>query len=87
MRKIAANLILIALIFIKASDLIAQVDPGTDHLTHWWSFDDGTANDQVQNAHGTVVGNSDVHSASAERTGASFSKLTCSPYFYPHGFK
>src|SRR5210317_1360203 len=34
----------------------AQTDPGTDNLIHWYSFDDSTANDQVGEAHGTVVG-------------------------------
>ncbi len=36
--------------------VMAQVDPGTDNLTHWWAFDDGTANDLVGQAHGIVVG-------------------------------
>jgi hypothetical protein len=43
-------------VLLTAFAVMAQVDPGTDNLTHWWSFDDGTANDQVGVAHGTVIG-------------------------------
>jgi hypothetical protein len=32
------------------------VDPGTDNLVHSWTFEDGTANDSVGEAHGTLVG-------------------------------
>jgi hypothetical protein len=36
--------------------LFAQgVDPGTANLTHSWTFDDGTTNDQVGTAHGTLM--------------------------------
>lgn len=34
----------------------AQVDPGTENLTHSWTFNDGTANDQVGSAGGTLMG-------------------------------
>jgi hypothetical protein len=37
--------------------LFAQgVDPGTANLIHSWTFDDGTANDVVGVAHGTLMG-------------------------------
>jgi hypothetical protein len=41
--------------------LIAQgVDPGTTNLKHSWKFDDGTANDYVGGANGTLVGGAEV---------------------------
>ncbi len=51
-----------ALIFtlLFAFGVMAQVDPGTDNLTHWWSFDDGTANDQVGEAHGVIIGEAPI---------------------------
>ena len=36
------------------------VDPGTSNLTHSWTFDDGTANDYVGHANGTLVGGATV---------------------------
>ncbi len=48
--------ILMLVILTWVNNVTAQVDPGTENLTHWWSFEDGTANDQVGEAHGTVVG-------------------------------
>lgn len=37
--------------------LVAQgVDPGTANLTHSWKFDDGTPNDYVGGANGTLMG-------------------------------
>ncbi len=52
----------IAAIFalVLAFSTMAQVDPGTDNLTHWWSFDDGTANDQVGEAHGVILGEAPI---------------------------
>lgn len=35
---------------------LAAQDPGTAHLTHLWTFEDGTLNDQVGGAHGQFVG-------------------------------
>ena len=35
-------------------------DPGTDHLTHQYTFEDGTANDSVGEAHGTLMGDAVV---------------------------
>lgn len=55
MRAMQSTLVIFFLLFSSVS-LMAQVDPGTDNLTHWWSFDDGTANDKVGVAHGTVIG-------------------------------
>jgi hypothetical protein len=36
--------------------LFAQVDPGTENLTHSWTFEDGTPNDYVGGANGTLEG-------------------------------
>lgn len=40
-------LLLFIPVLILAVNLNAQVDPGRDNVTHEWTFDDGTANDQV----------------------------------------
>lgn len=41
--------------------LVAQgVDPGTANLKHSWTFEDGTANDYVGGADGTLVGGASV---------------------------
>ena len=39
---------------------IAQVDSITAHLTHSWTFEDGTANDYVGNANGKLVGGATI---------------------------
>jgi hypothetical protein len=38
------------------ANLNAQVDPGTENLTHSWTFNDGTANDQIGSADGILSG-------------------------------
>lgn len=44
-------------LLIFTAGLLAQgVDPGTANLTHSWTFDDGTPNDYVGGAHGTLMG-------------------------------
>ncbi|UCE47329.1 MAG: hypothetical protein JSW47_17210, partial [Phycisphaerales bacterium] len=40
--------------------LAVATDPGTDNLTHQYTFDDGTANDSVGQAHGTLIGDAIV---------------------------
>ncbi len=48
---------LILAILILTGSLFAQgVDPGTENLTHSWTFNDGTANDYVGGANGTLMG-------------------------------
>jgi len=39
---------------------VKPVDPGTANLVHSWTFDDGTANDIVGDADGTLVGDAAV---------------------------
>jgi len=46
-------------LFVSAS-LQAQTDPRTTNLTHSWTFEDGTANDVVGNANGTLIGGAEI---------------------------
>ncbi|MGC8805643.1 MAG: hypothetical protein ACP5QD_06910, partial [Candidatus Ratteibacteria bacterium] len=44
-------------VLLLAGNVLSQgVDPGTANLTHSWTFDDGTPNDYVGGAHGTLMG-------------------------------
>jgi hypothetical protein len=44
------------------TNLNAQVvDPGTVYLTHSWTFNDGTANDYIGGANGTLMGNAEIY--------------------------
>jgi len=40
------------------------VDPGTKNLTHSWTFEDGTANDYVGGANGTLMGDAEIDGGS-----------------------
>lgn len=55
MRKFYIQLCLVLGLGISVG-LTAQTDPGTANLKHQWTFDDGTANDKVGTAHGTLEG-------------------------------
>jgi hypothetical protein len=48
---------ILSLFLICIIGLNAQVDPGTDNLTHLWTFEDGTTNDQIGDASGEINGN------------------------------
>ena len=51
------NFTLFFILMLVASTIaIAQVDPRTTNLTHSWKFEDGTANDYIGHANGTLVG-------------------------------
>lgn len=39
---------------------VTPANPGTANLTHQWTFDDGTANDQVGTAHGVLKGGATI---------------------------
>jgi len=55
MKKLFAfGLILISVI------TYAQTDPGTENLTHQWTFDDGTAKDLIGSANGTLQGGATI---------------------------
>ena len=45
----------LVLMLVLSGNLVAQ-DPGTDNLTHLWTFEDGTLNDQIGGANGAFVG-------------------------------
>jgi len=49
---------------VITTDLNAQVDPGTENLTHSWNFNDGTANDYVGGANGTLMGSAEIFEGS-----------------------
>ena len=51
---LSSILILVGCIFAQG------IDPGTQNLTHSWTFNDGTANDYVGGANGTLVGGAEV---------------------------
>ncbi len=55
MSKKLSYILSFAMLIIIAN-LNAQVDPGTENLTHSWTFNDGTANDQIGSADGILRG-------------------------------
>jgi hypothetical protein len=57
-RKIIYLLFLVLMLVLTGS--LAAQDPGTANLTHLWTFEDGTLNDSVGEAHGTFVGDNVV---------------------------
>ncbi|RQW05274.1 T9SS C-terminal target domain-containing protein [candidate division KSB1 bacterium] len=48
--------VLFFILMLVLTGSVAAQDPGTDNLTHLWTFEDGTLNDQVGAAHGEFVG-------------------------------
>jgi hypothetical protein len=62
-RRLSYILPFVLLLIIPAS-LNAQVDPGTANLTNSWTFNDGTANDYVGGANGTLMGNAQIFEGS-----------------------
>jgi hypothetical protein len=42
---------ILSFVLLFVIGLNAQVDPGTENLTHLWTFEDGTADDQIDDAH------------------------------------
>ena len=60
MQKFKKYIWAFVLIPIIAFNIHAQVDPGTQNLTHSWTFDDGTANDYVGHATGKLVGGATI---------------------------
>jgi len=53
--------------FIQLPELVA-VNPGTANLTHQWTFDDGTANDGIGNANGTLRGGATIGNKALQTT-------------------
>jgi hypothetical protein len=57
MRRIIYYFLGLLIMLVWNESIIAQgVDPGTAHLTHLWTFEDGTLKDQVGGAEGTFHG-------------------------------
>ncbi len=52
------------LMLVASSITIAQVDPRIINLTHSWKFEDGTANDYIGRANGTLVGGASISGGS-----------------------
>jgi len=52
----------LSFVFGVSVKTLAQTDPGTANLTHQWTFDDGTAKDNVGTADGTLQGNATITS-------------------------
>jgi len=46
------SILLLIILLITSVIAYGQVDPGTDNLTHSWTFDDGTAIDTVAGVEG-----------------------------------
>jgi hypothetical protein len=64
MHKSTIYILPFVLISVIAADINAQVDPGTENLTHAWTFNDGTANDYVGGADGTIMGTAEIFEGS-----------------------
>ncbi|HEY5509091.1 MAG TPA: LamG-like jellyroll fold domain-containing protein [Paludibacter sp.] len=55
------NYFILGLMLLSISTFtVAQTDPGTTNLTHKWTFDDGTADDNVGTVHGTLMDAAEV---------------------------
>jgi hypothetical protein len=53
--KRTLHLLLSFCLIFSFKTLNAQVEPDVANLTHFWSFEDGTADDEVNNADGTLM--------------------------------
>jgi hypothetical protein len=60
MLKKTVYFLLFVLVPILIPDLNAQIDPGTENLTHSWTFNDGTANDNISGVSGTIMGTAEI---------------------------
>jgi len=55
---------LVLLVIIHINLTAQGVDPGTVNLTHSWTFNDGTTNDHIGGANGTLKGTAEVYEGS-----------------------
>jgi endo-1,4-beta-xylanase len=58
--------IFFVIMLLASFTAIAQVDPGTDNLTHSWTFDDGTAIDTVAGLTGVLIGDAKILNGSLQ---------------------
>ena len=54
------------IILLASFSAFAQVDPGTENLTHSWTFDDGTAIDTVSGVTGELMGDAKILNGSLQ---------------------
>lgn len=54
----------LVLMLIMIANSNAQIDPGTENLTHSWTFNDDTENDYVGEANGTLMGDAYISNGS-----------------------
>lgn len=59
-RKIYYFITSLIMLSLNISIMAQGVDPGTENLTHSWTFNDGTANDYISGAHGELMGDAEV---------------------------
>ena len=64
------NYFVLCLLSLSISPLtMAQTDPGTANLTHQWTFDDGTADDNVGTVNGTLMGSANISDGALNTNG------------------
>ncbi|MEJ2545097.1 MAG: hypothetical protein P8Y99_13605, partial [Calditrichaceae bacterium] len=58
--------IFLILLIVGTASVVAQVDPGTENLTHAWTFDNGTAIDTVSGIAGVLMGNAKIQNGALQ---------------------
>jgi len=64
MNKVINYTLILILMLSVIFNINAQVDPGTDDLTHSWTFNDGTAEDKVGGIEGILMGSAQISDGS-----------------------
>ena len=62
----------LALLVMNAFTASAQTDPGTDNLTHQWTFDSGLPTDEVGGVDGSLVGGATISGKALNTTGGGY---------------
>ncbi|WP_243348358.1 LamG-like jellyroll fold domain-containing protein [Parabacteroides sp. FAFU027] len=75
MKKIYFSLLVAGILFCNTNSH-AQTDPGTTNLTHQWTFDDGTAKDNVGMADGTLQGTATISNKALNTTSGGYLSFT-----------
>jgi len=63
-KKVLFVFLLVLLTVLNMESTAQGVNPGTTNLKHSWTFDDGTPNDYVGGANGTLMGAAEVYGGS-----------------------